>query len=279
MTFTARVSMIALTALPWVAGLLVCRDAQAGCTKDDECKGARICEKGRCVDPPAARAAEVAACRVDSDCGGEDVCADRRCVGPRPAAVAPLPPPPAPPAPPPVPLVPVTVVSPAGAVTVTVSPSVGGQVAPCTAPCTLQVPLGSAYVDARLGEKGYGTNVTFSGPSSMKVQLRGSMGASIAITVLGGVAFFVGLGVFGANGFATSCTEGDPSCNATVGVAGLTVMTIGAIMAISGGISFALIGSNHIDVVPGGATAFAGTLRVGALPTPGGAKGGVALSF
>jgi hypothetical protein len=30
------------------------RPAQAGCTKDVECKGERICENGRCVYPPPA---------------------------------------------------------------------------------------------------------------------------------------------------------------------------------------------------------------------------------
>jgi hypothetical protein len=259
-------------------GLLASGDARAGCTKDDECKGARICDKGRCVDPPGGAAPEVAGCRVDSDCAGEDVCADRRCVSSRRPPSAPLAAPP-PPALPVVPLVPVTVMSKEGAVMVTVSPSVGGQIPPCAAPCTLQVPAGSAYVDARLGEKGVGTNVSFAGPSMLKVQFRGSLGPPIAVTVIGSVAFFAGLALFADANFSTSYPNCDFDCNNNVGVAGATLMGVGGAMALVGAISFAFVGKNEIQVLPGGAVAFAGKLRVGAIPTAGGAKSGLALSF
>jgi len=262
--------------------IIACRDAHAaGCTKDDECKGVRICEKARCVDPPAS-AAPAKGCQVDSECAGDAVCTASRCVAyaGRPAA----PPPPVAPPPPAVPLVPVVFSSKEGAVTVTVSPTLGGQLPPCSAPCTLQIPVGSAYVDARRGDKGYGSNVSIAGPSSVNVELRGRLAPAVALTAVGGLSFFIGFIVFGANGFVTSCPpgsgpNGDDSCASGYIGAGAALMGIGGALAVGGGVGFAFVGKNAIEVVPGGAVALGGRLRFGAAPAPGGVKGGLAWSF
>jgi hypothetical protein len=59
--------------------------AQGGCSKDTDCKGTRVCEDGRCVEPPSAAAepppAPVPApCQKDTDCGGDLVCENSVCV-------------------------------------------------------------------------------------------------------------------------------------------------------------------------------------------------------
>ena len=57
-----------------------------GCTKDVDCKGTRVCEAGRCVEPPPPPAAEPAPppapppCQKDTDCEGELVCENSACV-------------------------------------------------------------------------------------------------------------------------------------------------------------------------------------------------------
>jgi hypothetical protein len=68
--------------------------ARADCTKDSECKGDRICDKGACVDAKPA-----SACSTDKDCKGDLVCNDGHCASPA-AAPPPALPPPAPPPPP-----------------------------------------------------------------------------------------------------------------------------------------------------------------------------------
>jgi hypothetical protein len=42
-----------IASIVFAVGLLVSRDALAECTKDNECKGERICVDGACVDPPS----------------------------------------------------------------------------------------------------------------------------------------------------------------------------------------------------------------------------------
>ena len=49
----------------------------AGCTKDVDCKGARICVDHACVDAPA-----VKTCARDLDCPGDDICEQHLCVPP-----------------------------------------------------------------------------------------------------------------------------------------------------------------------------------------------------
>jgi hypothetical protein len=57
--------------------------AQGGCSKDTDCKGTRVCEDGRCVEPPqpgAEPAPALIACQKDTDCDGDLVCENRVCV-------------------------------------------------------------------------------------------------------------------------------------------------------------------------------------------------------
>lgn len=70
-TFWYAVSMAAVS-LATLVGLS--GEARADCTKDNECKGDRICVKGLCVDPP-----NRGSCRVDTDCPGDEVCNAQRC--------------------------------------------------------------------------------------------------------------------------------------------------------------------------------------------------------
>ncbi len=80
-------------------GLALHGEAQAGCEKDTECKGDRICEEGRCVSPvQTSSGAEPGAwsspegmppppkapslCTGDSDCKGHRVCQEGECKDP-----------------------------------------------------------------------------------------------------------------------------------------------------------------------------------------------------
>jgi hypothetical protein len=49
----------------------------AQCTMDIECKGDRICVKGKCIDPPAVQPKP---CTKDVDCLGDSTCEKGRCV-------------------------------------------------------------------------------------------------------------------------------------------------------------------------------------------------------
>jgi len=49
---------------------------KAGCEKDTDCKGDRICVEGTCVSPGAQ------GCQKDTDCPGDEVCADGACKQP-----------------------------------------------------------------------------------------------------------------------------------------------------------------------------------------------------
>ncbi len=49
----------------------------AGCVKDTDCKGERVCEQGSCVSPP-----RELGCVKDVDCKGERICEGGRCVRP-----------------------------------------------------------------------------------------------------------------------------------------------------------------------------------------------------
>ncbi len=51
----------------------------AGCSKDVDCKGARICVDHACVDPPASA---VRSCGSNLDCSGDDICEQHLCVPP-----------------------------------------------------------------------------------------------------------------------------------------------------------------------------------------------------
>jgi hypothetical protein len=78
---------------------LVATDARAGCEKDTDCKGGRVCTAGACVEPAAPK------CQSDKDCSGELVCNEGECgarqpqaqqppaAAPPPAASGPSPPP------------------------------------------------------------------------------------------------------------------------------------------------------------------------------------------
>ena len=65
-------------------GVLVCvgpaRAQEAGCARDTDCKGARICQNRVCVEPPAQ-----VVCGRDLDCPGDDICVDKKCSPPAPA--------------------------------------------------------------------------------------------------------------------------------------------------------------------------------------------------
>jgi hypothetical protein len=48
----ARIALAPLTVLLALAAVISgCAQASAGCTKDNECRGDRVCEHSRCVDP------------------------------------------------------------------------------------------------------------------------------------------------------------------------------------------------------------------------------------
>jgi TPR repeat protein len=57
-----------------LAMVLSAADVLAQCTKDVDCKGNRICVKGKCVAPGG--------CSKDTDCPGDQVCNKHRCVAP-----------------------------------------------------------------------------------------------------------------------------------------------------------------------------------------------------
>jgi hypothetical protein len=88
----AGMSLASLLAMPW--------PAHAGCQKDTDCKGQRICANGECVDPN-----EPQRCDKDLDCAGDLVCRAGTCSapsdagGPAPAVTPAAPPPAAPPGP------------------------------------------------------------------------------------------------------------------------------------------------------------------------------------
>jgi hypothetical protein len=91
------------------SAMTAARPAQAGCTRDNECKGVRICEDGKCVWPPkeipTPQATPAPAAPVEqagAQPAGEKEATAAGEAGPAPTAVAPAPPAaaPAPPAPP-----------------------------------------------------------------------------------------------------------------------------------------------------------------------------------
>jgi hypothetical protein len=60
-----------------------------GCTKDTDCKGSRICEDGKCVEPSTAPTEKTEEdCSKDTDCKGTRICENGKCVegGTEPAA-------------------------------------------------------------------------------------------------------------------------------------------------------------------------------------------------
>jgi len=90
-----------------LGALLFAQSASAQCTRDTECKRDRVCENGRCVDPPASPPAVqpvTGGCTSNADCKGGRVCNNGVCVQPSAPAVAPVAPQPA--APPPQPAAP-----------------------------------------------------------------------------------------------------------------------------------------------------------------------------
>jgi hypothetical protein len=90
-------------AMAAVVVVLESRAAHAGCTRDSDCKGARICENGRCVNPPADnqargnKAAPVPA-PPPGPAGWQAAPPPALTPMPVPPQNAPTPPPPAPPA-------------------------------------------------------------------------------------------------------------------------------------------------------------------------------------
>ncbi len=109
--------------------LFSARPVWAGCAKDTDCKGDRICQAGQCVSatpsapPPAATGGST--CTKDTDCKGDRICSGGQCVAPAGGA-APAPAPvPVQPAPAPVPTAPATA-----------APAPAGAAAPGTAPGT-----------------------------------------------------------------------------------------------------------------------------------------------
>jgi len=265
-----------------LVGLVASRVARADCTKDSECKGDRICEKGRCVDAPVARPA---GCRVDIDCRGEDICVERQCESPTPGAHAPAaaPPPRAAvvPAPPAAPVtVPVRMISGAEPLHVTASPF-GGLPQSCTAPCTLQLPIGSIPITVSRDQRSFGSTVAITGPTVVHGELRGSLAPAIAFTAIGGAGFLIGLAVFASTGFQTKvdCGTGTgETCLSGVGVAGAATMGISSAFLLIGVLGFAFVGHNRIDTQPGSALV-TNRLRIGAMPAPGGAKSALAFDF
>src|SRR5580704_9727840 len=83
-----------------IVACVLCRTAYADCTTDAECKGLRVCDKGRCIEPPVTSGS----CSVDKDCPGTQICGNQRCAEPpaaaAPPAIAPVPAQPAPVPPP-----------------------------------------------------------------------------------------------------------------------------------------------------------------------------------
>jgi hypothetical protein len=78
----------------------------AGCEKDTDCKGDRLCVKGECISEESAEAAErpksggpsiSARCKADIECKGNHLCDRGACVDPQPAPPGYVQPQPAPP--------------------------------------------------------------------------------------------------------------------------------------------------------------------------------------
>jgi len=93
--FRSGVAPAVVTAiLLWVPSV------RAQCTKDVECKGDRVCEGGKCVNPsdlPAADTATPGRCTADSQCKFNRICEGGVCVSPPEAGTAPTQAPTAPP--------------------------------------------------------------------------------------------------------------------------------------------------------------------------------------
>ncbi|MBI4699780.1 MAG: hypothetical protein HY744_01215 [Deltaproteobacteria bacterium] len=74
-------ALLAAVALPFFGAAAGCSrvddDATAGCTKDSDCKGNRICVAGACREPVAATPA--GGCKQDSDCSAGQSCASGKC--------------------------------------------------------------------------------------------------------------------------------------------------------------------------------------------------------
>jgi outer membrane biosynthesis protein TonB len=52
-----------------------------GCTKDTDCKGSRLCEDGKCVEPATTPAKDTEeGCSKDTDCKGSRICESSKCV-------------------------------------------------------------------------------------------------------------------------------------------------------------------------------------------------------
>jgi hypothetical protein len=64
-------------AFAMLLSLLFPADAWAGCEKDTDCKGDRVCRAGECVDPESRK------CEMDNDCPGDEVCRSGACRQPQ----------------------------------------------------------------------------------------------------------------------------------------------------------------------------------------------------
>ena len=73
--------------LGWLAGtaafgltlLAVGADVDAaGCLKDTDCKGNRVCQQGQCIDPTKVDPTQKA-CTKDTDCPGDEICTNKAC--------------------------------------------------------------------------------------------------------------------------------------------------------------------------------------------------------
>jgi hypothetical protein len=167
-------------------------------------------------------------------------------------------------------------------VVVTVTPT-GGAPQSCASPCSLAVPPGVAQVEAAQSGRRFRETLVLSGPTTLRVQVRDSLSGAIGVTVTGAVLMSIGLGLFAANGFTLQ--NGDPdcfgsSCTSTVALVGVSMMAGGGIVLVSGAISFAFVGHNKIDAIPGLPDALAsGKVRVGAVPVRGGGEGALTFQF
>ncbi|MBS2017709.1 MAG: hypothetical protein JST00_32825 [Deltaproteobacteria bacterium] len=205
------------------------RDPNA-CAKDTDCSGDRVCAAGRCTAPPPAptSAPRLAACAKDTDCKGDRICDRGQCTSPVTQAVPGL-----------APVVPGGPSS-AGVVSVSIEAPRGdiaslesnGRTAECAAPCKLEAQPG-AYTLRVSGSKTFEQPIEVPVRPAATLRIRHACTACyVAGAVLLGVAvpFIAGGGALGSS----SRTEGS----------GLMLGIVGANFAVTG-IVFLIVGAAH----------------------------------
>lgn len=83
---------LVLCLLPFVPVLVYPWSAHAGCEKDTDCKGDRICDQGECKEPVAptfvTSEPSLGGCEKDTDCKGDRICEQGACIDPANSATA-----------------------------------------------------------------------------------------------------------------------------------------------------------------------------------------------